>query len=636
MANDNGTASELTGGIVAEPIANKLAADLKEISVAEFFERNKQILGFDSLHRSILTAVKEAVDNALDACEEAEILPDIDIKIEKGTTKDELVMTVEDNGPGIVKKQIENIFARLLYGSRFHAIRQARGQQGIGISAVVMYGQLTTGRPARVLSKIGPEMPAYEMDIYLDTKANRPEVVRSEAVHWDKDHGTRVTISLSAKYAKERRQSVFEYLKATAIVNPHAHITFLEPTGETYVFPRVTDKTPAKTESIKPHPLGIELGTLMKMAKATEAYRMTSFLIKEFSRISQRTAREVCRKADVDELLRPQDMNRVQAMRVLEAFNMVKIMAPPTDCLSPIGDSLMRKGLRKEIDTKFAHTVTRAPSVFAGHPFQVEVGIVYGGDISADAPVKILRYANRVPLLYQQGGCVITHAVEGIDWRPYGLEQRGGTGIPVGPAMLLVHVASTNVPFTSESKEAIADVPEIIDEVQLALRECARKLKAHINKKERLKKIAEKYEIIQKVLPRLAEKSASVIGKKVPPIDVVVTKIMNVVVIEDNTEHDVVDGKGITTVGIDVVNYTPKQRNITIACKVPVAELGKVDPKPSRREEGLVVWKVTKMEPTEKRHITLELVGLEKDAYEEAEVFFEGLKADQVIGAEPL
>jgi len=623
-------------GVVEQPIAHRLAEDLKEISVAEFFERNKHILGFDSLTRAMLTGVKEAVDNALDACEESEVLPDIIVQIEK-VKKDEYIISVEDNGPGIVKAQIPNIFGRLLYGSRFHAIRQSRGQQGIGISAVVMYGQLTTGHPTRVISKIGEDMPAYEVDLLIDTKRNRPEALRTEAVHWDKPNGTKVMINLIARYSRERRQSVYEYLKATAIVNPHAHITFIDPHGEETIFPRVTDIPPEITVAIKPHPLGIELGTLMKMARSADSYKITAFFVNEFSRITNRTAKEICRKADVDNLMRPQDMNRVQASRILEAFNMVKIMAPPTDCLSPIGDLLMRKGLKKEIDAKFAYTVTRPPTVFSGNPFQVEVGIVYGGDIIQENLVKILRYANRVPLLYQQGGCVTTHAIEGLDWRPYGLEQRGGQGIPSGPAMIIVHVGSTNVPFTSESKESIADVPEIYNEIQLALRECARKMKAHINKKEKLKKIAEKYELIQKVLPELAKKSAAVLNREVPSIEVVVTKIMDVVVIDAKVEYEKVDDKKFTTVDLEFTNYTPKRRSITIYCKVPVeAEIGDTDPKPFKREEGLLIWKVSKLTPTEKRHVIFKLVGLDKGDYEEADLYFEGMRAENVIGAEPL
>jgi len=182
LVSNNNTTVEIPAAALEEPIAHRLAQDLKEISVAEFFERNKQILGFDSLHRALLTAVKEAVDNALDACEESEILPDIDVIIQK-VDKNEYSVTVEDNGPGVVKKQIENILGRLLYGSRFHAIRQSRGQQGIGISAVVMYGQLTTGRPTRILSKIGPDMPAYEV-LFLASLVLRvgPEGIERRAI----------------------------------------------------------------------------------------------------------------------------------------------------------------------------------------------------------------------------------------------------------------------------------------------------------------------------------------------------------------------------------------------------------------------------------------------------------------------
>jgi DNA topoisomerase-6 subunit B len=265
----------------------------------------------------------------------------------------------------------------------------------------------------------------------------------------------------------------------------------------------------------------------------------------------------------------------------------------------------------------------------------VEAGIVYGGDLPGDQPVKILRYANRVPLLYQQGGCVITHAVEEIDWRPYGLEQRGGQGIPVGPAMILVHVASTNVPFTSEAKEAIADVPEIKSEIQLALRECARKMKAHINKKERLKKIEEKYEIIKKVLPELARKSAAVLGRDVPPIDQVVTKIMNVVVIEDRVDFEVRDGEKVTTVRIKITNYTPKKRDIELLCKVPEAEIRNITQGGSM-EDSLIVWNLKKIPSGETTEVSFEIVGLDKGDYDEADLFFRGLKADQVIGADPL
>ncbi|MGB1698294.1 MAG: DNA topoisomerase VI subunit B, partial [Thermoplasmatota archaeon] len=233
--------------------AERLAKGQKEISVAEFFERNRQVLGFDSPTKAILTSVKEAVDNALDACEEADSLPDIRVEVNPGAHKDEFELIVEDNGPGIVQRNMPNVFARLLYGSRFHAIRQSRGQQGIGISAVVLYSQLTTGTRATATSKTGHGKPAVQMELTIDTKRNLPEVHSKEVVDWDKEHGTRIRVVMKARY-QGGKQSVFEYLRSTSIVNPHARIEFKDPTGTEYVFDRATEEVPKKTEAIKPHP----------------------------------------------------------------------------------------------------------------------------------------------------------------------------------------------------------------------------------------------------------------------------------------------------------------------------------------------------------------------------------------------
>lgn len=206
-----------TGRATAERLADKQ----HEISVTEFFEKNKQILGFDSRTKSLLMGVKEAVDNSLDACEEAEILPDITVRIEK-VADEEYKVSIEDNGPGIVHRAMPNVFGRLLYGSRFHAMRQSRGQQGIGISATVMFANISTGHPAHVISRIeDAKEPAWSMDIAVDTKTNRPLVTNDRAVPWpDKPHGTFIEYITKGRYVNGR-QGIFEYLKETAIVNPH-------------------------------------------------------------------------------------------------------------------------------------------------------------------------------------------------------------------------------------------------------------------------------------------------------------------------------------------------------------------------------------------------------------------------------
>jgi DNA topoisomerase-6 subunit B len=621
------------------PYAEKMAKSQKEISISDFFAKNRQILGFDNPSKALLVSVKEAVDNSLDACEEAGILPQVFVKLKRVNEKDRYIMTVRDNGPGIVKKQIPNVFGRLLYGSRFHAIRQSRGQQGIGISSVVLYSQLTTGRAATIISKIGEDHPCHRMDVHINTKTNRPQVENSEVVLWDHPHGTEISVEMEGRYQKNKRQSVMEYLRATAIVNPHVEIIFLEPDGEEHRFCRAVQILPEPSKESKPHPHGIELGVLKTMLKYTEARKMTSFLTNEFTRVSPRGAREVLKEAGLDEKRHPKYLNLDDIQRLYDRIQITNFMAPPTDCLSAIGDILIRKGLRKEIDSKFAYTVTRDPKVFRGTPFQVEAGIVYGGDLPSGEPVKILRFANRVPLLYQQGGCAITHAIERINWRPYGLEQRGGKGIPVGPAAILVHLASTNAPFTSESKEAIADVDEILDEIGRALMDCGRRVRAHINKKKKLKKVSEKYDIIRDILPEISRKSSSMLDLSEPPLDPVITKIMNVHVIDSGVVyHEKGEGENkekITEVTIKYQNYTQKERKMKLHVKIPNALVQGIYPETYALKKGLIEWDIGPIAPARSERLGFSILGLDKDDYDEVEVYYSKLPGE-VIGADPL
>ena len=269
--------------------AERMAKNQKQVAISEFFEKNKHFLGFDSLTRSLITAVKEAVDNSLDACEEARILPEIRVQITKIDDKKNIVeLKSEDNGPGIPQRSIEKVFGQLLFGSRFHAIRQSRGQQGIGITGVVMYSQLTTGRKTHVRSKIATEASAAIVDIGLDTRKNKATKSNESREIWErpdgsfKEHGLEVTTRMKAKYQKGR-QSVYQYLRMTSIVNPHADITFIDPEGQTHHWPRVTERLPTKVESIKPHPHGIHLGTLQRMCTESTDSRMTVFLRNNFS-----------------------------------------------------------------------------------------------------------------------------------------------------------------------------------------------------------------------------------------------------------------------------------------------------------------------------------------------------------------
>ncbi|HII63765.1 MAG TPA: DNA topoisomerase VI subunit B, partial [Candidatus Poseidoniaceae archaeon] len=371
--------------------ARRMAANQKQIAISEFFEKNKHFLGFDSLTRSLITAVKEAVDNSLDACEEARILPDIKVEITKiEGKKDVIELTTEDNGPGIPQKSIEKVFGQLLFGSRFHAIRQSRGQQGIGITGVVMYSQLTTGKPTQVISKIASETSAVSVKIGLDTRKNKAIKSEQDRIIWEndghlKEHGLKVTCRMKAKYQRGR-QSVYQYLRMTSIVNPHADITFIDPDGETHHWPRVTERLPTKVDAIKPHPHGIELGELQRMLRESKDSRMTTFFRHNFSGVSARASKEICEAAEISEKEKPTKIKPDEIRSILEVFQgekllngkPVKLLSPPTNCLSPIEELLIKKGLSKTIDSKFISTMTRAPNVSHGNPFQIEVGLIFG------------------------------------------------------------------------------------------------------------------------------------------------------------------------------------------------------------------------------------------------------------------
>lgn len=489
--------------------AHELAEKQREIGVAEFFSRNRHLLGFDNKRKALLTTIKEAVDNALDACEEAKVLPEIIVEV-IDMQNDRFKVIVEDNGPGIVKKQIPKIFAKLLYGSKFHSMKQSRGQQGIGISASVMYAQLTTGKPAKIRSKISPTEPAHYYELRIDTAHNKPEIVKEEIIEWKKDHGTMIEMDIEASYLGGA-QSIDEYLKQTAITNPHATIIYTNPKAEQIIFPRVTEELPKEAKSILPHPYGVELGVLMNMLKNSEARSLQAFLTKSFSRVSSAAAKQICENAALLPNTKPREISREAADQLMKGIQKTKLMMPSTDCISPIGSESLEKGLKKEVNAEFYATVSRSPSVYRGNPFVIEAGIAYGGNQDAEGSIRILRFANRVPLQYQQGACAVTKSIIGTAWRNYGLSQSQGA-LPVGPCTVVVHIASVWVPFTSESKEAIAHYPEIIKEVKLALQECGRKLASYVRKKKSIHAESERRDYIETFIPHVSAALKELIG----------------------------------------------------------------------------------------------------------------------------
>jgi len=493
--------------------AAELAKQQRDISVSEFFAKNRHLLGFDNPSKALLTTVKEGVDNSLDACEEAGILPDVRVEIRQ-LAETRFLVAIEDNGPGIVRSQVPKIFASLLYGSKFHRLRQSRGQQGIGISAAGMYGLLTTGKAIAITTRTQGGKEAHHFELVIDTRRNEPKVKLDEVVDWERPHGTRVEIELEGAY-RGGQHSVDAYIRQISLANPHAQITYVPPKAEEHgaehVFPRVSEELPPETDEIKPHPYGVELGVLMQMFRDTTSRNLRGFFQADLSRVSGRSADEICEKAKVAPSRRPSEITREEAERIHAAIQATKIMAPPTDCIAPIGEGLIERALRSEVQADFYAAVSRRPTVYRGNPFLVEVGLAYGGGMPAEEPITLYRYANRVPLQYQQGACAVTKAVTQTDWKTYQLQQPKGA-LPIGPMLLMVHIASVWVPFTSESKEAIAHYPEIVKEIRLGLQECGRKVAIWIRKRRREADEAKKRAYIEKYIPQVAIGLQQILG----------------------------------------------------------------------------------------------------------------------------
>jgi len=581
--------------------AEAMAARQRDISVSEFFAKNRHLLGFDNPRKALLTAVKEAVDNSLDACEEGGIVPEIWVHIET-TGTNRFKVGVQDNGPGIVKKQIPLIFGKLLYGSKFHRLRMSRGQQGIGISAAGMYGMLTTGKPVKIISMTSPRKPAHYFELQIDTKRNLPEIINGKGDGEDipsgekgnkyiADHGiewvpelrsgTRVTIELEGRFMRGRG-SVDEYLEQTAIANPHVTIHYTDPERNEKTYSRSTDQLPPEPREIKPHPYGIELGRLVTMLKDTDTSTMAQFLTESFSRVSSAVAKQICDTAKISTRSNPKRIGRQEADALYQAIQNTKISAPATDCISPIGEALILKGLHQQVPGEFFCAATRPPSVYRGNPFLIEVGLAYGGasstqkvtletltellaesdarslrqfllttfdgigpagaekilseakmgsrqtpaklekedigqlhaamknvNLSEGESMQVLRYANRVPLQFQPAACAITQAMIANNWRSYGLSQSRGQ-LPAGPVTVMVHMASVWVPFTSESKEAIASYPEVTKELRLALQAVGRKLAMYLNRRNRVRQEGERREIFLRYLGEVASAVASI------------------------------------------------------------------------------------------------------------------------------
>ncbi|MBS7641372.1 DNA topoisomerase VI subunit B [Candidatus Bathyarchaeota archaeon] len=487
----------------------------QEISPADFFYRNREIAGFSNPSKAVFSAIRELVENSLDATEPFGILPDIYIRL-SSTSNNEVEegfysLIVEDNGIGIPGEHIPHAFCQFLFSSKYR-LRQSRGTFGLGGTMAILYGQVTTNKPVRVVSSTG-DQKIYEFLLMIDIERNRPIILGKKTYNNDEQwHGTIVEISLEGDYPRAKPKIV-DYLKQTAIANPYANIMFVDPRGRLYKFERTMSTLPPQPKETLPHPHGVDVETMHRMVRATQCKTLIDFLEKHFHRVGRQTARSFLEFAgfpeDMDpKALKPEEIVRlVQAMRSFNGF-----LPPDASCLSPLGEEILKAGIVKELEPEFVAVTQRKPSAYSGHPFIVEVGIAYGGKVPVrdDGDITLYRFANKIPLVYDESGDVSWKVIKSIEWRRYGVE-------PGMPLAVIVHICSTKVPWKTVGKEMIADRPEISHEILYGIREVARKLKLYLSRKEKAKHEKARLSVFAKYLPKIAEFSTKLAGEKNVP-----------------------------------------------------------------------------------------------------------------------
>lgn len=522
--------------------ADELFREFRAHSVSEFFRKNAAMLGYTGKIRSLTTIVHEGVTNSIDSAEEAGVLPKIFVAIKRvNDSSEHFKVVIEDNASGIPREYIPDVFGKMLAGTKLHRHMQSRGQQGIGVSGSVMFGQITSGKPTVVITSTG-NGEIVRADVMIDVDKNEGKILNEEKFK-GKWQGTRVEIEAKDVSYMRSRYGPFNYLRMTAIANPHVRITFVEPDGTLTVFENATNKIPDRPKPMPLHPWGIMSDDLLILAKHTKGRNVVSFLSTELSRVSRNKAQEVCRLAGIPPNKKPSQLTWEEAEHIVSAFKQIKLHAPPTSGLRPIGAADIESGMRQILNPEFVYTITRPPRVYRGGlPFLVEAGIAYGGNAGrttedrgenekgeSEVGMELIRFANRAPLIFDQGGCAITTAVRNIDWRRYGVDPAAA------PLTIFVNVVSAYVPYTSAGKQSIADEPEVLTEIRTAIMEVARELRKFLYRKIKIKERQERAGVFEKYLPIIAKKAARLAGMKEPDIKPLLKKLTGVEYVEEGS-----------------------------------------------------------------------------------------------------
>lgn len=488
-------------------------------STAEYFAKNLQQVGFSSPTKAVLTTLKESVDNSLDACEEAEILPDITVSVERlgnGSSRntDLIEIVVEDNGPGIDPEDLPKVFGEYLASSKFGRGRCSRGQQGIGISAATTWAQLTNASGVKVLSKTKTMRKAISAIVDVDIKGNRGVLKKKETVDWDKSHGTRVEFRIDGRVQLNGDGGILTYLEGTTLVNPHLSMNYKLLDGEWAAIGRVSESIPVVPPATLPHPHTMKLGEFITHAHLFGKITLENFLKKGFSRVTDQTLKDMVAKGLSKASLQKNitTIKEEEFKKIFQAIQDTELVNPSTKSVLTVGEEGLAKSIQRLGATDFFSVVTRKPTICDHKPVVVEVAIARFIDRGeAENQVQLLRFANRVPLQFDKGACAITRSVESVNWRSYGLVQPKDS-LPVGPYVFAVSVTSPFIKFKNASKETIDGGDELVEEIRRSLMQAGQKLSRHIRAEHKAADLERKIQHIEKFGPILVEGLARIVG----------------------------------------------------------------------------------------------------------------------------
>jgi len=485
-----------------------------EISPSEFFYRNRDLAGFSNPSRALYSATRELVENSLDACEIGGVLPDIFVRIIPSEPCRDLadpktyVLKIQDNGPGINPKFIPQAFGRVFFGSKFK-LKQARGMFGMGGTMSILYGQITTHRPVTVVSSTG-DGNAYKFEMMLNIRKNEPIIMHKEKLPAEGVTGTSVEISLQGDYFRAAAK-IQDYFRQTAVVTPYANIVFVDALGRQFFFERATKSMPTTPRATLPHPHGIDVEALRRLLIDKKENTLMQFMYNNFHRVGENTARKFLEYARMDKNTDTKSLKTKHIVTLVDALHRYDdFLKPDGSCLSPIGKEILEAGIKKELQPEFIATSIRPPSAYSGFPFIVEVSVAYGGKFLSSG-LSLFRFANRIPLLYDEGSDISYKIVRhDIDWKYYHI----GSDAPIG---IITHVCSTKIPYKTVGKEYLSDRPELERELKNAIRDSLRQLKTYLSRKGSIAMVERKMNIYGKYLPLIAQFVTDLSGREKKP-----------------------------------------------------------------------------------------------------------------------